>query len=206
MSVGGARARRRRYHEWCALRCLKHRDAIVRLVDEHRRTEVAACVAASIALFEMGARSSFEVGVERVVFRLGIIAARMGLLPGVPDISVGPFQIRPSAAFGWRRARVLFGHVATPDRSTDQGGLERCSELLAASTAILLLMELLTQPQGHPGRCDSLPTLYSRYRGRGFHGLQTDRAVLALVHDALHSDESRPVTTDRICGSATHAP
>ena len=68
------------------------------------------------------------------------------------------------------------------------------------------LMDLPTQPQGPPAECDSLSALYSRYRGRGFHGLQTDRAVLALVHDALHSDESRPVTTDTIRRSATHAP
>ena len=138
----------------------------------------------------MGARSSFESWAEHAVLRLGIIAARIGLPPGVPDISVGPFQMRPSSAFGWERAQVPFGHVAMPARTADGVQSERCAELLSASTAILLLMDLLASPDGRAEPCDSLSRVYPRYRGRGFEGLETDHAVLARIHDALHSNNS----------------
>lgn len=187
MNQSPSHVQRSRYHEWCTLRCLRHRDAITPLAERHSCAEVAACVVASIALVEMGARSRFELWAERMVLRVGIVAARAGLLPGVPDISVGPFQIRPSTAFGWKRQSLPFGHVAAPESGVDRACLKRCDELLEASTAMASFVALLAMPSGQGATCESLMATYSRYRGRGLSMSEPDYAVLLGVHRALHA-------------------
>lgn len=175
-----------RYHERCIQRCLEHGDLIVRMIDEICAANFPPCIAASIALLEAGARSPFEHKVERSIYHAGIILARVGLLPGVPDISVGPFQMRPSTAFGWERRRMPFGCVAVPRGDSDAEGLARATELCESITAIPLLIKLLAKMPEETASCSALSSIYSRYRGRTLTPSETDYHVLMGVHNALH--------------------
>ena len=176
----------RRYSERCAERCLKYKAAILPLVQKQCGGNFPPCVVASVALFEMGARSPFERRVERIVYQIGILLARVGLLSGVPDISVGPFQMRPSTAFGWERRRVPFGCVAVPRGASDAEGLARATELCESITAIPLLIKLLAQMPEETASCSALSSIYSRYRGRTLTPSETDYHILMGVHNALH--------------------
>lgn len=187
MSHSSSHVQRSRHREWCTLHCLRHRAAVVPLAERHGRAGVATCVVASIALVEMGARSGLELWAERMVLHVGILAARAGLLPGVPDLSVGPFQIRPSSAFGWHRRRALFGHVAAPECGIDQTWPARCNELLEPSTAMATLVDILAMPNGQAATCQALVGAYSRYRGCQLSEGDMDHAVLLGVHRDVHA-------------------
>lgn len=190
MSRVAHEAHRCRYREWATSRCLKHCSTLVPIVEKTCANESLACIVTSIALFEMGARSSFEQWAERVVYRVGIALARLQLLPGVPDISVGPFQIRPSTAFGWERRRVPFGCVAVPQGGSNVEGLARAADLCEPATAMPLLIKLLAKMSEETASCSALSSIYSRYRGRTLTPSETDYHVLMGIHSALH----HPVT------------
>lgn len=176
----------RRYSERCAERCLRYKGTILPLVQKQCGSRFSPCVVASVALFEMGARSPFERRVERIVYQIGILLARVGLLSGVPDISVGPFQMRPSTAFGWERRRVPFGCVAVPRCDSNAEELARATELCESITAMPLLMKLLAKMPEEAAACSALSSIYSRYRGRTLTPSETDYHVLMGVHNALH--------------------
>lgn len=176
----------RRYHEWAIHRCLKRHSDIALIVENAQEGSVSTCVTTSIALFEMGARSLFERWAERVVYRVGIMLVRLRLLPGVPDISVGPFQMRPSTAFGWERRRMPFGCVAVPQSDSDAEGLTRAAELCESTTAMPLLIKLLANMPEETASCGALSSIYSRYRGRTLTPSETDYHILMGVHNALH--------------------
>lgn len=186
MSLPEITLRKRRYHEWAIHRCLKYLSSIAPIVESAQKHSVSACITKSIALFEMGARSPFERRVERIVYRIGIFLAHVELLPGVPDISVGPFQMRPSTAFGWERRRTPFGCVAVPRGDSDAEGLARATELCETNTAMPLLIKLLAQMPEEAASCSALSSIYSRYRGRTLTPSETDYHILMGVHDALH--------------------
>lgn len=178
--------RRDRYIERCARRCLEYRPAVQPLVEHHPQARVASCVVLSIALLEMGGRSAAAAWAERLVFEAGLTLARTGVLPGVPDISVGPFQMRPSAAFGWERVRTPFGHIAAPRDGHVWSDLRRSRDLLSAPAAVPLLVNLLAAfPFGAPA-CNTLGATHARYRGRPFGDREIDAIVLARIHGALH--------------------
>lgn len=186
MSIPEITPHKRRYHEWAIHRCLKHHSDIALIVENAQGHRTSACITMSIALFEMGARSPFERGVERIVYQIGILLARVGLLSGVPDISVGPFQMRPSTAFGWERRRVPFGCVAVPRGDSNAEELSRATELCETNTAMPLLIKLLAQMPEETASCSALSSIYSRYRGRTLTPSETDYHVLMGVHNALH--------------------
>lgn len=177
---------RERYIEWCVRRCLRHRAAVQPLAERHRQARVASCVVLSIALLEMGGRATLAAWAERLVFGIGLALARTGFLPGVPDLSLGPFQMRPSAALGWPRARTPFGHVAAPRDDHGASGLHRSRDLLSASAAMPLLINLLAGFPCGMDTCGSLEEAHAFYRGRSFSVHDTDAVVLAGIHDALH--------------------
>lgn len=177
---------KRRHRDWAIHRCLKHYSIVAPIVENTHRHSVSACVATSIALFEMGARSPFEQWTERAVYRVGIALARLRLLPGVPDISVGPFQIRPSTAFGWERRRVPFGCVAVPQGGSNAEGPARAADLCEPVTAMPLLIKLLAKMSEETASCSALSSIYSRYRGRTLTPSETDYHVLMGIHNALH--------------------
>ena len=179
-------AGRELYIEWCARRCLGHLPALWPLAERHRRARVAPCVVLSIALLEMGGRSAAASWAERLVFGAGLALARAGALPGVPDISVGPFQMRPSTAFGWERVRTPFGHVAAPRDGDGRSDLLRSRDLLSAPAAVPLLVNLLAAFPFDVDACGSLGAAHARYRGRPFGDRDADAIVLARIHDALH--------------------
>ena len=178
---------RSRYHEWCIWRCLEHYAVIAPIVEKFCKDKLPCCVVTSIALFEIGARSPFERWIERTVYRTGDVLARVGLLPGVPDVSVGPFQIRPSTAFGWRRRQVPFGHVAVPGGECRAAGPSRAADLCEPVTAMPLLIDLLAGMSNGSTSCRALVGIYSRYRGCALTPSETDYHVLMGVHAALHS-------------------
>lgn len=182
--------RQRHYREWAIRRCLRHYSIVAPIVENAREHSVSVCVVTSIALFEMGARSALEQWVEHIVYRAGIVLARLRLLPGVPDISVGPFQMRPSTAFGWERRRALFGCVAIPQGVSNAEGLDRAADLCDPVTAMPLLIKLLTKMSEETVACSALSSIYSRYRGRTLTPSETDHYVLVGIHNALH----RPAT------------
>ena len=186
MTGAAGNTQRERYYNWCVRRCLRHTAAIASSIEKQHANEVPSCVVTSIALFEMGARSVFERWSERIVYRTGVVFALLGLLPGVPDISIGPFQMRPSTAFQWDRKRVLFGHVARPPGGVDPESLDRADELFDASAAAKLLVAVLAAQAGRETGCASLATVYSAYRGHDLKFSETDYKVLAGVHSALH--------------------
>lgn len=186
MSLPEITPQKRRYLEWAIRRCLKHYSTVAPIVEDTHEHGVSACVAASIALFEMGARSPFERWGERVVYRAGVVLTRLRLLPGAPDISVGPFQMRPSTAFGWERRRSALGCVAVPRDSSDADGLTRATDLCEPITAMPLLINLLAKMPEETGACSALVSIYSRYRGRALTPSETDHHVLVGVHAALH--------------------
>lgn len=186
MTGSGRNAQRGRYHDWCVRQCLRHCTAIASSIEKQPANQVPTCVVTSIALFEMGARSVFERWSERIIYRTGVVFALLGLLPGVPDISIGPFQMRPSTAFQWERKRVLFGHVARPPDGVDPKSLGRADELLQVAAAAELLVAVLTAQAGRETGCASLATVYSAYRGHDLKSSETDYKVLAGVHSALH--------------------
>ena len=176
----------RRYSKRCAERCLEYRATILPLAQKQCGGKLSPCVVASIALFEMGARSPFEREVEWIIYRIGITLARAGVLSGVPDISVGPFQMRPSTAFGWERRRMPFGCIAVPQSDSDAEGLARAAELCESITAMPLLIRLLANLSEETASCSALSSIYSRYRGRTLTPSETDYHVLMGVHNALH--------------------
>ena len=178
--------RRNRYHEWCVWRCLTRHSTIALIVEEFCDDRIPPCVVTSISLFEMGGRSSFEQWAERIVYRAGIVLARLRLLPGVPDISVGPFQMRPSTAFGWERRRAPFGYVAVPQGGSNAEGLDRAADLCEPVTAMPLLIKLLTKMSEETVSCSALSSIYSRYRGWTLAPSETDYHVLMGIHNALH--------------------
>lgn len=186
MSSSARTLRQRRYREWAIRRCLKHYSAVAPIVENTHEPDVSSCVVTSIALFEMGARSPLERWAELVVYRAGIVLARLRLLPGVPDISVGPFQIRPSTAFGCERRRVPFGCIAVPQGGSNAEGLARAADLCEPATAMPLLIKLLAKMAEEPASCSSLSSIYSRYRGRTLTPSETDYHVLMGIHNALH--------------------
>ena len=190
MSLPEIALHKHRYREWAIRRCLKHYSIVAPIVENTHESSVSSCIVKSIALFEMGGRSSFEQWVERVVYRVGIALARLRLLPGVPDISVGPFQIRPSTAFGWERRRVPFGCVAVPQGGSNVEGLARAADLCEPATAMPLLIKLLAKMSEETASCSALSSIYSRYRGRTLSPSETDYHVLMGIHNALH----HPVT------------
>lgn len=178
--------RQRRYREWAIRRCLKHYSIVAPIIESAHEHSVSVCVVTSIALFEMGARSALEQWVERIVYRAGVVLARLRLLPGVPDISVGPFQMRPSTAFGWERRRAPFGCVAVPQGGSNVEGLDRAADLCEPVTAMPLLIKLLTKMSEETASCSALGRIYSRYRGRTLAPSETDYHVLMGIHNALH--------------------
>lgn len=186
MSLSEITFHRHRYHEWAIHRCLEHHSDIAPIVENAQEHRISACITTSIALFEMGARSPFERWSERVVYRIGILLARVGLLSGVPDVSVGPFQMLPSTAFGWERRRVPFGCVAVPRCDSNAEELARATELCESITAMPLLMKLLAKMPEEAAACSALSSIYSRYRGRTLTPSETDYHVLMGVHNALH--------------------
>jgi len=143
-------------------------------------------VVATVALFEMGARSARERRTESALFRIGVAAARAQMLQGVPDLSVGPFQIRPSTAFGWRRERAWFGHVAIPHRGVQSDEAARCATLLSAERAMLHLLAILEVMNDGAVPCASLASAHERYRGGT--SADDDKAVIELIHAALHAE------------------
>ena len=181
-------AGRELYIERCARRCLGYLPALRPLVERHKRACVAPCVVLSIALLEMGGRSAAASWAERLVFGAGLALARAGVLPGAPDISVGPFQMRPSSAFGWERVRTPFGHVAVPSGGRGRSGLLRSGDLLSAPSAVPLLVNLLAAFPFGMDACGSLGAAHACYRGRPFGDRDTDAIVLARIHDAMHCD------------------
>lgn len=186
MSLPEIALHERRYHEWAIHRCLKHHWDIAPIVEKTQEDSIPECITTSIALVEMGARSPFERWSEQVVYRAGVVLARLRLLPGVPDISVGPFQMRPSTAFGWERRRMPFGCIAVPQSDSDAEGLARAAELCESITAMPLLIRLLANLSEETASCSALSSIYSRYRGRTLTPSETDYHVLMGVHNALH--------------------
>ena len=178
--------RRELYIERCARRCLRYRPAVQPLVERYPQAHVAPCVVLSIALLEMGGRSAAAAWAERLLFEAGLALARAGTLPGVPDISIGPFQMRPSAAFGWDRVRTPFGHVAAPRDGYGWSDLRRSRDLLSAPAAVPLLVNLLAAFPVGAAVCSTLGAAHALYRGRPFGDREIDAIVLARIHDALH--------------------
>lgn len=203
MSDSDRMLRQRRYREWAIRRCLKHYSIVAPIVESAHDHSVSACVVTSIALFEMGARSAFERWAEHVAYRAGIVLARLRLLPGVPDISVGPFQMRPSTALGWERRRAPFGCVAVPQGGSNAEGLDRAADLCEPVTAMPLLIKLLTKMSKETASCSALSSIYSRYRGRTLTPSETDHHVLMGIHNVLHFPlTDKPYRRERQAGQS----
>jgi len=187
MSTGAAQSQafwRERYITFCASRCLKHLQTIGPAI-----RAVLCCVAVSIALIEAGGRSTLEQTVERALFRSGLLFARAGLLPGGPDISVGPYQIRPSTAFGWRRRSVPGGHIACPPGGVGDFAALLCHDLLTVDRSALWFVDTLKAAMPSPVSCSDLVVVYARYRGDPLALRDVDSAVLVKIHRELHQWE-----------------
>ena len=187
MTRSRRQAYRNRHIHRCAMRCIRYWATVVPLLRSVYDDDLRACIVISIALIEMGARSSFERWVERLVFRIGVFLTRARVLPGVPDISVGLFQMRPSTAFHWERVQVPFGHLARPPGTTARTDIKRAVDLLDASKAVRLFLAHLSVPEWRGVECSSLPKIYSCYRGSPLSLSDIDRDVLMKVHDIVHS-------------------
>lgn len=169
------------------MRCIEHWAAVVPLLRSEYDGGLPVCIVTSIALVEMGARSPFERWVERLVFHIGVLLAQARILPGVPDISVGPFQMRPSTAFGWERIQVPFGHLAKPTGATARADIKCATDLFNTLKATQFFLAYLSIPKWQSAECSILPIVYSYYRGSSLSSSDIDHAVLMRVHSIVHS-------------------
>ncbi len=176
------------YCEWCTNRCLRNLQAVNIAFEHQSENPSTTCIAKSIGLVEMAARSPFETFIENLIFRVGLWTALAGVVPGVPDISVGPFQIRPSTAFQWRRVRTKVGHLACPPRNEKIACVQQCRELLAPDSAAPHLLAILKRLEGAHTSCISLVDAFERFRGSRLSSPhEADLAVLLRVHNSLHA-------------------
>jgi hypothetical protein len=150
-------------------RCL---SSVPRAQDGLPKSDTAPCVLLTIGALESGSRPRFEREAEVVVAKLASFAAWMRKGPIVPDLSVGPFQIKPSS-------------VRTLDSSSgyaDQRAL--VAALCRWTTAAEVTRRQLEAQFGRGITCTEFLAAWQAHKGGPLTGIECD--VAHLVHAGVH--------------------
>lgn len=172
-----------RYIDWHVSRAERNLRRIQTDIEE---VLPISCLTMTILALELTGRSYFEREVESLCFALWRLLSSLCRVDGVLDISVGPFQIRPSSAFTWRRRSFLNLPVAFPDHAGQ--GLAMCSQLFQVKSAAALVGRILGAMQD----CDDEQVLNAVgvYCGSRPDEASVDARIAILVHRHLHKEKS----------------